>query len=195
MLTRLGATATPEDAVALLLECHDRIRSFLAMAGRIAAAGPGERDGVAEAAARVARYFRQALPLHARDEEDSILPRLRGADPEVDAALADMEREHGEHEVPLAALVAACESLAAEPSRLPELAPSLSRHRRGAGRALRRAPAARGGRHLPGDAAAPVAGGRRGDRPRAPSQAGSAPSPAPLRGATEFRGQVTILPG
>ena len=127
MLTRLGATATPEDAVALLLECHDRIRSFLAMAGRIAAAGPGERDGVAEAAARVARYFRQALPLHARDEEDSILPRLRGADPEVDAALADMEREHGEHAAPLATLVAACESLAAEPSRLPELAPSLSR--------------------------------------------------------------------
>lgn len=126
MLTRLGAQAAPEDAVGLLLECHDRIRSFLALAARIAAAGPSEGGGVADAAARVARYFREALPLHARDEEESILPRLRGREPAVDVALAEMEREHRAHGPPLEALVAACDALAANPSRLATVAPALA---------------------------------------------------------------------
>jgi iron-sulfur cluster repair protein YtfE (RIC family) len=127
VLTRLGAPATPEDAVGLLLECHDRIRTFIAMARRIATAGPAERAGVAEAAARVARYFAQALPLHALDEEQSILPRLRGRAPEVDAALDAMTREHREHDRPLGAVVASCEILARAPERLDEIAPALGR--------------------------------------------------------------------
>lgn len=127
MLTRLGAPATPEDAVGLLLECHDRIRTFTAMARRIAAARPEERAGIAEAAARVSRYFTQALPLHATDEEQSILPRLRGRAPDVDAALADMAREHREHEGPLGEVVAACDALARDPGRLADVAPSLAR--------------------------------------------------------------------
>lgn len=127
MLTRLGATATPEDAVALLLDCHERIRTFVAMASRVAAALPGERGEVAEAAARVSRYFTLALPLHAADEEASILPRLRGRAPDVDAALEEMTREHRDHERPLAAVVAACDALAREPARLEELAPGLAR--------------------------------------------------------------------
>jgi iron-sulfur cluster repair protein YtfE (RIC family) len=94
---------------------------------RVAAAGPDERAGVPEAAARVARCFGQALPLHAQDEEQSILPRLRGRAPEVDAALAAMEREHREHERPLGEVVAACEVLAREPARLDTLAPALAR--------------------------------------------------------------------
>lgn len=127
MLTRLGAPATPEDAVALLLECHERIRTFLAMASRIAAARPEERAGVSEAAARVARYFSEALPLHARDEEESVLPRLRGRDPAVDAELEEMAREHRDHERPLSAVVGACQALAREPALLEELAPGLAR--------------------------------------------------------------------
>lgn len=127
MLTRLGAPATPDDAVALLLECHDRIRTFVALARRIAAARPDELAGVAEAAARVARYFTEALPLHARDEEESILPRLRGRAEDVDAALETMAREHREHEGPLDEVVAACGALARDPARLGELAPALAR--------------------------------------------------------------------
>jgi hemerythrin-like domain-containing protein len=126
VLTRLGAPATPEDAVGLLLECHVRIRTFLAMAARVAAAGPAERDGLAEAAARVARYFREALPLHARDEEESILPRLRGREPALDDALAEMASEHAAHGPPMAALIGACEALARDPSRHDALAPALA---------------------------------------------------------------------
>ncbi len=85
MLTKIGKPAAAGDAVGLLLECHERIRSFLALARRIAEVGPSAPGTVPEAAARVRRYFTEALPLHARDEEESILPRLRGLDPTVDA--------------------------------------------------------------------------------------------------------------
>ena len=125
MLTRLGAPTTPEDAVGLLLECHDRIRTFLAIARRIGAAPPDEQ-GLADAAARVARYFAEALPLHARDEEESILPRLRGRDARVDEALAAMEDEHRAHGPPLAALVAACRTVAEAPARLDEVRAALA---------------------------------------------------------------------
>ncbi len=122
MLTRLGKPAAAGDAVDLLLECHVRIRQLLAVARRIAEARGEDPAAVAEAAGRVVRYFTQALPLHARDEEDSILPRLRGRDPAVDRALGDMTREHAEHERPLAALVLACDGIASEPGRHADLA-------------------------------------------------------------------------
>ena len=127
MLTRLGAPAPAEDAVGLLLECHGRIRTFVAVARRIAAADPCERAGLADAAARVARYLREALPLHALDEEQSVLPRLQGRAAAVDEALAEMAREHRDHERPLAAVVAACDELAAHPDRLDVVAPALAR--------------------------------------------------------------------
>jgi hypothetical protein len=127
MLIRLGKTnATPADAVDLVLECHERIRFFCALARRVARAAPSDAEGIAEAAARVRRYFVEALPLHARDEEESILPRLQGREPAVDAALAAMTREHAEHAAPLAAVVAACGALASDPVRIDEVGPVLA---------------------------------------------------------------------
>jgi len=126
VLTRIGKPAAAGDAVDLLLECHERIRSFLALARRIAEAGPSE-PGVGEAAARVRRYFVEALPLHARDEEESIAPRLRGRDPAVDVELEAMAREHREHERPLAALVGTCDDIAGAPERHAKVAPHLAR--------------------------------------------------------------------
>ncbi len=126
MLTRLGKPAAAGDAVDLLLECHERIRWFLALARRIAEACPADQDAVPEAAASVRRYFTQALPLHARDEEESILPRLRGMDASVDAALDVMAREHVGHERPLRALVEACEALARDPVRHADLVPAIA---------------------------------------------------------------------
>jgi hemerythrin-like domain-containing protein len=125
MLTKIGKPAAAEDAVALLLECHERIRAFLALARRIAEATGGELDEVRQAAARVSRYFTQALPLHAEDEERSIRPRLAGRDPAVDAELETMIREHAEHERPLRQLVDGCDALEREPARHGELAGSI----------------------------------------------------------------------
>ena len=126
MLAQIGKSPAAGDAVDLLLDCHERIRAFLALARRVAEAGPSE-PGLGEAAARVRRYFVEALPLHARDEEESIAPRLRGRDPVVDAELAAMVREHGEHERPLSALVAACEAIAGAPVLAPAVAGDLAR--------------------------------------------------------------------
>jgi iron-sulfur cluster repair protein YtfE (RIC family) len=125
MLTKIGRSAAPADAVDLLVECHERIRSFLALARRLAGAGGEDREEIRQAAARVHRYFAQALPLHAEDEERSILPRLRGRDAVVDAELETMRREHAEHERPLRELLQGCDVLALEPERHPELAPSI----------------------------------------------------------------------
>jgi len=117
MITLFGKQARASDAVDLLLECHGRIRSFLALARRLTEAQTAERSAISEAAESVRRYFSEALPLHAEDEEESILPRLRGRDPRLDDELAAMAREHREHEAPLAVLVGACEAIARDPTR------------------------------------------------------------------------------
>lgn len=122
MLTKIGKPPTAEDAVALLVECHERIRTFLALARRVAEAREPDREEVRQAAGRVSRYFTQALPLHAEDEEHSVLPRLRGREPAVDAELETMLREHVEHERPMRRLVDACDALARDPGRHGELA-------------------------------------------------------------------------
>ena len=77
MLLTIGRRRQAVDLPDLLLDCHERIRHFSTLAVRLARedASDDERRGVA---AGVARYFEQALPLHVRDEDESILPRLRG---------------------------------------------------------------------------------------------------------------------
>lgn len=127
MLTGLGKPPVPSDAVDLLLECHARIRHFTAMARRLGEASTAAPGEVSDTAARVHRYFTEALPLHVRDEEDSLAPRLRGRDPGLDAAVDAMVREHGEHGPALDDLATACAALARDPSRHGELAPSIGR--------------------------------------------------------------------
>lgn len=90
------------DARTLLAECHDRIRrhcrGLRALVEDVRAPEPVRR-----ATARAcARYFGEALPLHAADEERSILPRLPPAP--VDE---ELHRQHEEIEAALPVLVAA----------------------------------------------------------------------------------------
>lgn len=119
------AAATDRDIVDLLLDCHERIRSMTGLARRLAEAQGLPEAEIVDAADRVRRYFGIALALHARDEDESLVPRLRGKDPRLDAALAEMSREHGEHDEPVARLLAACDVVADEPARLAEVAPAL----------------------------------------------------------------------
>ncbi len=115
MLHSIGKKAESEQIVDLLLACHGRIRSFLALATAIAEPDAGEPAEIVEATARIRRYFRVALPLHVEDEEQGVLPRLQGRSPALDAALDRMCEEHHEHVGPLRDLLASCDSLAAEP--------------------------------------------------------------------------------
>jgi hypothetical protein len=120
-----GPSQAPEGPADLLLACHERIRRFSAMA-RDLATWPGATPAdVADAAARVARYFSQALPLHVEDEDRSVAPRLAAAG--LDEALAVMGREHREAEALLAELAPLWDALAREPGRLADLGPATAR--------------------------------------------------------------------
>jgi iron-sulfur cluster repair protein YtfE (RIC family) len=115
------------DVVDALLDCHARIRAFTALAARLATSAGAPPGEVREAAEGVHRYFALALPLHADDEERSILPRLAGRDAAVDRELAAMRREHVEHADAVARLLSACAALRADPAALPRVAAALGR--------------------------------------------------------------------
>ncbi len=116
MLVSIGkGRGSDGDLVDLLLECHGRIRSFSVMARAAAERTDLPAGERADACARVERYFTEALPLHVADEEDSVLPRLRGLDGEVDRALQAMHDQHAEHEAALRALLAAAAVVRSRP--------------------------------------------------------------------------------
>ncbi len=64
-----------DDVVSRLAACHARIRAFLAEADALARGG-GSAEARKASAAAVARYFGEALPLHAEDEDRTIAPYL-----------------------------------------------------------------------------------------------------------------------
>jgi hypothetical protein len=78
-----------DDPAALLLECHARIRRFTGGLVAIADALPVIDARVVATARDCRRYFDEALPLHAEDEEQSVRPRLAGS-----AAIDQMVDEH-----------------------------------------------------------------------------------------------------
>ena len=125
MLQKIGRRAAGDDAVDLLVDCHQRIREFLTLAHDLAAAQAPPLAEVAVAAGRVRRYFTEALPRHVADEEYSLLPRLRGRSAELDAALAVMRAEHADHEAPVTQLLDLCAELEAAPAQHSALARSL----------------------------------------------------------------------
>jgi len=117
---------TSEGVVDLLLACHERIRHFTRLAIELGAARQAPRDQIVDAAHKVVRYFGEALPLHAADEDESIAPRLRGLDPAVDEALDSMSREHEAHRAPLSRLLEHCRSLSSAPEKIDQLAPEVA---------------------------------------------------------------------
>lgn len=81
-----------DDVVSRLAACHTRIRAFLAEA-RALARGGGSAEARKASAAAVARYFAEALPLHAQDEDATITPHLpRSAQALSRRLAADHER-------------------------------------------------------------------------------------------------------
>lgn len=120
------------------MACHQRIRSFGALALRIGGQEELSATELAEGCQRVSRYFAEALPLHVQDEEDGLIPALRSQEPAIDRALEQMASEHLSHAPLLAALEQALRETiasAGEPSArariaavAQELVPELERH-------------------------------------------------------------------
>jgi iron-sulfur cluster repair protein YtfE (RIC family) len=113
----LGPRHVDREPAASLLECHQRIRDFCALARRLAEPGI-PHDATAEAARRVHRYFTEALPLHAADEDETLEPHLRGRSLELDAALDRMRHEHQEHQPLVARLCGLARGLCLDPGQL-----------------------------------------------------------------------------
>lgn len=105
MLHTLGRSADADDLPGLLLACHRRIRAFSTLAVTLATSADVAPEQREETCERLVRYFSDALPLHVRDEEESVSPRLRGRSPSLDEALRRMADEHRAHEAPLGALL------------------------------------------------------------------------------------------
>lgn len=119
MLVQLGSRSTTTDVVDLLLECHARIRNFLAMAHRLAITDEAPADERRAVASQVHRYFTSAFPMHLADEDELLATALAGRVP--DDALATMRADHVDHAPAIARLVEACASIMRDPQPCPEL--------------------------------------------------------------------------
>jgi iron-sulfur cluster repair protein YtfE (RIC family) len=120
MYVRIGRQTPTNDLVAMLVECHGRIRDFLNLAALIAAVSASD-DEVRSSARRVARYFREAFPLHLADEEEIATLLAPPAEEALERGLRRMLEEHRAHEALVARLVQHCDALTAAPERLVEL--------------------------------------------------------------------------
>jgi iron-sulfur cluster repair protein YtfE (RIC family) len=125
MLIQIGPSKENSDIVDLLSECHDRIRAFTGLAGRLASSGSVSDNEIRDAAGQLVRYFSESLPLHVADEEESILPRLRGRSASLDDAMNVMHEEHERHKPEMESLLRLCRALQNDPQRLPELRETL----------------------------------------------------------------------
>jgi len=126
MSIRIGhKTAAADSAVALLHACHSNIRRFLATARVLASATATTEEDIAATSLSVSRYFREALPLHVADEEESVAPRLSRTDAATVATVARLRGEHASHHALVADVTNLCDELAKSPARRAELAPRL----------------------------------------------------------------------
>ncbi len=115
-----SAAAGPPDLLALLLACHQRIRTFIALAQAISEHRTASAAEVREACQRCERYFGEALPLHVLDEELSLLPRLQTLVPMLAPALQHMHAEHIDHGPQLRELCDLLRSVANAPEATPQ---------------------------------------------------------------------------
>lgn len=89
------------DPIGMLGDCHRRIERFLSVLRKIAAERRGaaltEQEQIALTASL--RYFRDAAPKHTADEEESLFPRLRAADPASTQTLFErIDALEGDHQ-------------------------------------------------------------------------------------------------
>ncbi len=127
----LGRNPRPVDLARepdeLLIACHGRIRHFAEVACKLAEASEAPPEQVVEAASSLQRYFTVALPLHERDEEDSLAPRLleSPARMEVEDALARMVEQHRIIDALVERMIPVWARVAASPGDLADVADEL----------------------------------------------------------------------
>jgi hemerythrin-like domain-containing protein len=104
MAIQIGEAPSPTFAepLALLSDCHRRVKRFLAVLLTVAedAAGTPLRHEQREAFATALLYFREAAPKHTADEEESLFPRMRAQNSAAaHAALAQLAALEADHQL------------------------------------------------------------------------------------------------
>ncbi|UZN48457.1 hemerythrin domain-containing protein [Cupriavidus cauae] len=97
MLPNTPTIPSFESPIELLTACHDKVRRFASLCGRLAehTARHGADDQARTAAAGIVRYFTIAAPLHHEDEEADLFPALRAlGDETLTAAMQGLEDDH-----------------------------------------------------------------------------------------------------
>lgn len=105
----------PPGLIDLLEACHQRIRFFIRLCTEVARRGDVPAAESARACADAVRYFREALPFHVADEDESIFPRLVGSSAEVDQALAVLRADHARQEAQIALLLGTLDEVRQQP--------------------------------------------------------------------------------
>jgi len=93
----IQVTAHIDDPIALLLACHEKVRRFVTLLGRLQAHMQmrGNDASAREAAQSVLRYFDVAAPLHHADEELDLVPALLTLpSPELHRHATEIMAEH-----------------------------------------------------------------------------------------------------
>ena len=131
MLTKISSPQPSpgnSGALEMLLDCHVRIRHFVQLSHTLAHTRDASPEQVAEAAGAIMRYFRQALPLHEADENETLFPRIHRIAP-LGSALREaakvMVDQHHIIEELVFELAAVCGALRSQPERLPGLSSQL----------------------------------------------------------------------
>lgn len=115
-------SAGRENAVDLLISCHDRIRHFMSVVRKLAHAEGSPLREISGAADSAYRYFTVALPLHEADEEESVRPRLEEhGSTEARSALEAMTHQHQAIDDLVERLMPLLLLLSHNPAQLPEL--------------------------------------------------------------------------
>lgn len=109
-----------ENAVELLIACHQRIRHFTSMLRKLAHAEGATPAEISSAADAIYRYFSVALPLHEADEEESVRPRLESGSEKVVGALAAMTHQHQTVDELVERVLPILVMLSNNPAKLPE---------------------------------------------------------------------------
>ncbi len=87
-----------DNPIGMLIDCHRRIEQFLQILCGVAVRAHGRElaDGEKTAVADALRYFRTGGRRHTADEEESLFPRLRGAESTGGLdELNGLESDHG----------------------------------------------------------------------------------------------------
>ena len=100
MPVQIGANiASFSDPMALMADCHRRIEMFLGtLVGLATLEGRQLTEEQSCALAAALKYFRDALPRHTADEEESLFPRLRPLpNRAIQSALVRVAQLEGDH--------------------------------------------------------------------------------------------------